>query len=109
MADVLRQVLREQRQLQLLDLRNEAPTPIFASTQTPDKTADKNRPAIYQHGLTLRLKGRYFEVVNYLHTLENLPWHFYWQHFEYKVGTYPEAEVTVTVYTLSNRESWIGA
>lgn len=123
MASVLRKVLSERGNLQLLALHNEAAKPAFTpkdetetnnavSTDTnanADENTERERVAIYRHGLTLELKGRYFDIVEYLQALENLQWHFYWEKLDYKVDTYPEAIVTLKVYTLSNRESWIGA
>ena len=123
MAGVLRKVLAERRHLQLLSLQNEPAVPAFAPRADADKTgADKTRATrgaaaddgdaaatIYRHGLTLTFKGSYFDTLDYLQALEKLPWHFYWEKLDYKVDKYPEATVTLRVYTLGNRESWIGA
>lgn len=116
MAGVLRKVLSERGNLQLLGLRNDAATPAFTpraetETNTTDDVdnTERTRVAIYRHGLTLELKGRYFDIVDYLQALEQLQWHFYWEKLDYKVDKYPEAVVTLKVYTLSNRENWIGA
>lgn len=117
MADVLREVLNQRRELQLIALQNEPATYAFMPREKTDKTADETDQAdsehapvvVYRHGLTLQLKGRYFEIVNYLQALEQLPWHFYWEKLDYKVDKYPEADVTLRIYTLSNREGWIGA
>ncbi len=118
MANVLRAALDERGNLQLLALRNEAAELAFTPGENADPdpenaNADANDEsasvAIYRHGLTLELKGRYFDIVRYLQALENLQWHFYWEKLDYKVDKYPDAIVTLRVYTLSNRESWIGA
>lgn len=110
MAAALREILLQRHQLQLIELQNTPAVPAFSSEQPTNADAvAKNTAAIYRHGLTLRFKGRYFDVIDYLQALEQLRWHFYWQKLDYKVGTYPEAEVTLTVYTLSAREDWIGA
>ncbi|MFT3928981.1 MAG: type II secretion system protein GspM [Spongiibacteraceae bacterium] len=123
MANVLHTMISKRGNLQLLALRNEPVEPAFTpkadteadNTNTTDTTtstqdnAERERVAIYRHGLTLELKGRYFDIVEYLQALENLQWHFYWEKLDYKVDKYPDAIVTLKVYTLSNRESWIGA
>lgn len=117
MANVLHKMLSKRGNLQLLALQNEAVEPAFTpkaetdSDTQDDSTAntERERVAIYRHGLTLELKGRYFDIVEYLQALENLQWHFYWEKLDYKVDKYPDAIVTIRVYTLSNRESWIGA
>jgi len=111
MADALRAVLSERGRLQLIALRNEDAVPAFApagaATREPDAATE--RVAIYRHALTLEFKGRYFDVVEYLQALEKMQWRFYWEALDYRVEQYPEAIITLRVYTLSNRESWIGA
>ncbi len=112
MAEALRKVLSERGKLQLLALRNETAVPAFAPKTSLDGAAQNNessRVVIYRHGLTLQFKGRYLDIVDYLQALENLPWRFFWEKLDYKVESYPDAIVTLKVYTLSNRESWIGA
>lgn len=110
MATVLREVLQSRNTLTLLELKNEAAVPAFkpeaaaTSTETATPVA-----ALYRHGMTLQLRGRYFEIAAYLKALEELDWHFYWQELHYSVTTYPEAEITLKVYTVSDQESWIGA
>jgi MSHA biogenesis protein MshJ len=118
MTDVLSEVLSQRHELQLVALQNEPATYAFMPGEKVNKTPEEetaenaNSPVpviVFRHGLTLQLKGRYFEIVNYLQALEQLPWHFYWQKLDYKVDKYPNAIVTLQVYTLSYRESWIGA
>lgn len=128
MAEVLRKVLSERRELKLIALQNDAATYAFKPSENANQTTgedntsapsadtqtaanDNGHPAvvIYRHGLTLQLRGRYFDIVNYLQALEQLPWHFYWEKLDYKVDQYPMATITIKIYTLSNREGWIGA
>ena len=116
MADVLREVLNQRRELQLIALQNEPATYAFAPREkekNSEAVSEENESVmpvvVFRHGLTLQLRGRYFEIVNYLQALEQLPWHFYWEKLDYTVDKYPDADVTVKIYTLSNREGWIGA
>ena len=109
MAGVLHEVLKSRAALTLLELRNEPAVPAFKPQTAPAEGAESTSVSLYRHGMTLQLRGSYFEIVAYLQALEQLDWHFYWQELNYKVTTYPNAEVTLKVYTLSNRESWIGA
>ena len=122
MANVLRSALSERGDLQLLSLHNEAAELAFTpkeetdanaaeinTNSDTDEDAEREHVAIYRHGLTLELKGRYFDIVDYLQALEKSHQHFYWEKLDYKVDKYPDAIVTLRVYTLSNRESWIGA
>jgi MSHA biogenesis protein MshJ len=56
---------------------------------------------IYKQYVTLRLKGSYFQVLNYLKRLEATRWRFYWEALLYRVEKYPDAVVEIRVYSLS--------
>ncbi|MBE7942728.1 MULTISPECIES: hypothetical protein [Ramlibacter] len=61
-------------------------------------------PPVYRHGLEVTLKGTYASLVPYLRTLEtNIPG-VYWGGAKLSVGTYPEASIQVTLYTLSTQQ-----
>ncbi len=45
---------------------------------------------------------------DYLTHLEQLPWKFYWQSFNYEVQEYPTALVRLNIYTLSTSNWWMG-
>lgn len=122
MAAVLRDVLMKRRQLRLVALANSPAQPAFgndaAAPATPDPAAvpasDSPLPAVYRHGLSLTFRGSYFDVVEYLRALvtpgtDSAGRRFFWESIDYKVERYPEAEVTLKVYTLGNKEAWIGA
>lgn len=58
---------------------------------------------INEHRLTIEFRANYFDTIAYLNRLEKLPWHLYWDSLEYKVTKYPEANVIIQVYVLSNK------
>jgi MSHA biogenesis protein MshJ len=60
---------------------------------------------IQQHKLAIEFHANYFDTMAYLKRLERLPWHLYWDSLEYKVTKYPEADVIVQLYILSNQKS----
>lgn len=64
---------------------------------------------VYRHAISLRIEGRYFEVVDYLKELEGLKWRFYWEGLDYKVAQFPMATVDIELYTLSTDEGMLGA
>ncbi|WP_127347573.1 hypothetical protein [Pseudidiomarina mangrovi] len=64
---------------------------------------------IYKHRLQLVITGSYFDIHNYFETLEGLPWAFYWQRMDYRVTSYPNAEVTVEIYTLSLERDYVAS
>lgn len=99
MPDVLRRLLAESGKLRLLSLTSLAPTPLLQ---------EEGPVNFYQHGLRLRFAGGFAETYRYLRALEQLPEHFYWQRLEYQVGQYPQAEVELELYTLSDNKEFIG-
>lgn len=56
---------------------------------------------IYKQYVSLKLKGEYFAILNYLKRLEATHWRFYWEALHYQVNQYPDAEVEIRVYSLS--------
>ena len=64
---------------------------------------------IYKHSVVIEMRGRYFEIVDYLDALEELGWRFYWESLEYNVSTYPSATVVLEVFTLSKEKGALGA
>lgn len=107
MPIVLRDLLEKRKALKLIELANSAAVPFFVQTNTVEIKA--NIATIYRHGLQFTVQGNYFDVLEYLQSIEALPWHFFWEALEYRVDHYPTAEVKIKVYTLSGQEGWIGA
>jgi MSHA biogenesis protein MshJ len=60
---------------------------------------------IYQNKIILEFHANFFDTIAYLARLEKLPWHLYWDSLEYKVMKYPDADVVVQLYILSNDKS----
>ena len=63
---------------------------------------------LYQHGIRIKLQGRYFQLRDYLTQLEGLSWTFFWQRFDYQLKTYPESELEIDIYSLSTSKEFIG-
>ncbi|MGZ5050641.1 MAG: hypothetical protein ACXWF8_11290 [Methylobacter sp.] len=101
MATALGDILSKNDQLKLIKLNTLPATTLLEAT--PEQTSP-----IYKHGLEITFSGNYLDTLNYLKALEALPWHFVWESLDYKVAQYPIAETTITVYTLSFKESWLG-
>ena len=105
MARFVEQVLTRNRALQVIKVESLAPVPVEAGAP-----AGPAAPAsgIYKHGMRIEVRGRYPELVNYLHALENLPWRVFWGQVTLASEDYPMSRLTLTIYTLSLRQSWIG-
>ena len=117
MAKMLESMLHERGALQLVSLENLPVTPLFKKQQTASTENQSNDNVtmedrgvfgLYRHGIKLVFKGNYMTTMNYLQSLEALPWKFYWQHFDYEVQEYPRALITLNIYTLSTSKWWIG-
>ena len=120
MPEVLKGLLKKEPGLTLVRLdslgaeslfpQKQAATEAEGSPKEGDtaKTTSMPSPKIYKHGVILEFKGDYKSTVSYLRNLESLPWKFYWDGVGYEVLEYPEALVTVNVFTLSLDKGWIG-
>lgn len=60
---------------------------------------------IYQHELEVKFQADYFSTILYVSRLEKLPWHVYWDSLNYKVLTYPVAEVTLKFHIFTHEKS----
>lgn len=108
MTRLVHSVLRENNTLQLVKAENLPPEAIpLAAAEKPANAATPG-PAVYRHGLRLQVKGRYPDVVRYLHTLERLNWRVMWGEVKLETVQYPSTLATLTLYTLSLDKAWIG-
>ncbi len=122
MSVVVEKMLKDRGKLTLLSLENLPVIPLIAetsketgpnndSTPSPDieKQSLKNKALLYRHPLQLKLRGRYFEILQYLESLETSGYKFYWDKLEYEVVKYPHAEVVIKLSTLGTEPQWMGA
>jgi MSHA biogenesis protein MshJ len=58
--------------------------------------------------MRVELKGRYFDIVEYLKALEGLPWKVFWGEVSLESDKYPISKVSLVIYTLSRYPGWIG-
>ena len=105
----LQEVLKKTDQLTLLEV-NTLPAQELKFVGAGDGAAesDENNAGVFQHNVQLRVKGSFNQVLQFLISLEHLPWRFYWQSLNYKVEQYPNAEIELRVYTLSSEEGLFG-
>jgi MSHA biogenesis protein MshJ len=62
---------------------------------------------LYRHGVEVVLQGGYVDMVNYMAALEALPSQLFWGKAKLDAGDYPNARLTLTLYTLSLDKKWI--
>lgn len=107
MARFVEQVLTRNRALQVVKVEGLAPVPVEGE---PAAQAGQALPAsgVYKHGMRIEVRGRYADLVGYLRALEDLPWRVFWGQATLESEEYPMSRLTLTIYTLSLRQSWIG-
>jgi len=115
---VLEELIRHQSGLRLLAATNLEPRPLFDDkehagdagkpTVAADGAPSSSAPKLYRHALVLRVEGSYLDCLEYLRSVERLPWHLYWARLELKAGDYPSNTFLIEVRTLSLDKEWIG-
>jgi len=114
---ILEDILRGNGKLTLVSLQTK-PVEAFLLNEKSPQPANRNAlepnalvagRGLFKHAVTIELEGRYFDTVDYLQSLEELPWRFYWDNLRYDVSQYPKAKISVDVYTLSAEEGAFGA
>ena len=108
MARLLEDILNRNRQLRLVSLKT---LPLAPLVERKEKEAAAGQPpaeqVVYKHGVELTLEGGYPDLVRYLTELEGLPWRMYWAAADFRVEQYPQARLTLVVYTLSLDKTWL--
>jgi MSHA biogenesis protein MshJ len=89
-----------------------AAQPAAAASAAAGAVAKPAAPAkapelLYRHGVEVVLQGGYVDMVNYMAALEALPSQLFWGKAKLDAGDYPNARLTLTLYTLSLDKKWI--
>jgi len=110
--NLLKELLADYKGLQLfsamslgvdaLDFETGNNEPVNETATAADDTTE-----IYEHGFEMTFRGSYFEAMQYIARLEEMSG-FYWKQMHYTVIDYPEAEIFLSISTLSVEEAWIG-
>jgi len=119
MPKILETVLHKTGNLTLTNLRSLGVTPLVTEEETDGTTKtsnDKNELKLtadnidnaYKHGLRIEFSGGYLTILDYLKSLEELEWGFFWDNFELNVDEYPDTKASVEIFTLSLNKEWIG-
>lgn len=78
-----------------------------ALPMTSTVPAPKAREMLYRHGVEMVLQGTYLDMVAYMEALESLPVQLFWGRAQLDAQNYPEATLTLTLYTLSLDDKWL--
>ena len=122
MPKILETVLHKTGGLTLLRLQSLGVSPLIVKEEDSDKvnsnnikhtnesetklTAD-NIDNAYRHGLRIEFNGDYLTTLDYLRSLEDLEWGFFWDNFKLTVNEYPDATASIEIFTLSLNKDWI--
>ena len=98
MSGLMEQVLQRSDRLKLVSLESLPSVQLISGEDE----------GYYIHPVRLILRGRYFDVVDYLGQLEALPVKYYWRSLSYQVDKYPWADIQLDVYTLGESKDFIG-
>lgn len=108
MGQVLSGLLRKEGAARLVSLRNLAPEPLLTEDDGARQGARSAPPRalLYRHGIELVLEGGYFDLLDYLSTLEKQPWRVLWSETNL-TARYPVSRLQLKMHTLSLDESWL--
>jgi MSHA biogenesis protein MshJ len=122
-AGMLENMVGKNRKLQLISLRNLPGTGLTSPSGAPGVAggpAQAGAPggvgalaqaggarAVFRHTVELSVGGSYFDLLEYLAALEQMPQRLFWDGFELSVVQYPHSVLKLTVYTLSLEKSWL--
>jgi MSHA biogenesis protein MshJ len=89
---------------------HDAPTAAAAAGLTgtaAGASASTGSGSIYRHGVELTVAGTYPDMLHYMAQLEAMPWQLYWGKADLQVEAWPQARLTLTLFTLSLDKKWI--
>jgi MSHA biogenesis protein MshJ len=75
------------------------------SFMSDQSSTSQSSDAVHRHAIRLKIEGQFFEVADFLKSLESLKWRFYWEGMDYRVIKFPVAQVNIELYTLSTQEA----
>ena len=110
MPQLLDGLLKKNNQLKLVALKT---LPVSALPLPPKTGAAITKPspgndlAVFRHGVELTVEGHYLDVLNYLESLEQMPWSMLWSRAVLDTGPAGAVSLTLTVYTLNLDKTWL--
>lgn len=105
MQQVLTTILRRETTLQLINVQNQPSEALVTAAAEP---AAGPGVQVFKHGMHMVFEGNFLETVRYLRSLEQLEGNFFWENLEFNLGTYPNGQISLDIYTLSTEQGWIG-
>lgn len=109
MPSLLEGMLRGSSGLQLTSLKKLSVTSLVENGGQPQQAASSGQEitGLYRHGVELTVQGGYLDMLSYLAELEQLSPQLFWDDAVFTVDQYPNATMTLRVYTLSLDRQWL--
>lgn len=117
MAGLLEQVLNKNDKLQLVELKTLPASPLVEKPQAaapqspaadlPGQKQPDSQKQVFKHGIQIIVRGGYLDMLRYLTALEKMPAQMFWGEISMSVDKYPDAVLTLTLYTLSLDKAWL--
>ena len=107
LPEVLEQLVTETSGLSLVDVTLRAPTPYEPPGQVEKQEKDDHTAEVRQeirlhaHHAELVVTGGYHQVLAYLSELSDSSWRFFYSSLDYETQEYPDAKVTLRLFTVS--------
>ncbi|KFZ37813.1 MSHA biogenesis protein MshJ [Shewanella mangrovi] len=102
MPMLLAQLLERSKGVKLSGFKSLPPKPLLV---VGDKQAGEMN--LYSHGILLTFEGDYFSVMKFVQAVESMQEKLYWKSLDYQVDKYPNAQVELSLYTLSINKDFI--
>ncbi|NHZ92619.1 hypothetical protein F2P45_26950 [Massilia sp. CCM 8733] len=112
-APLLERILKANGRLRLVGVKSLPAMPFEGSFAAPAGDAEPTAApagsgrAIYAHGFEVTVRGNYLDMVNYMDALEGMPVQLFWGKAQLEVESYPDARLSLTLYTLSLDKKWM--
>lgn len=106
-AFLLGELLAQNPRLRLVSMKTMPATTALENQADPTKKGSVSTSLVYRHGVQMVVEGNYHDLLQYLVTLEKLPWRMVWGAAELKVNEYPKIVLSLTLYTLSLEKAWL--
>lgn len=108
MPALLKGLIERHASLRLVDMKTLPPENFLTAKPAADtQPAHTDQTLIYRHAMTMTLAGNYMELMRYAQALQAMSSQVLWEKAVLAAKTYPENELTITVYTLSLDATWL--
>lgn len=106
MVSVLGDILMRNNRLRLISFKTLPASNLLASLAS--EAAMPATPGdIYKHSVEIVVQGNYLDMVTYMVALEATPSHLFWAKAVMHVDTYPDATLSLSLFTLSLDQKWM--